>query len=100
MPRVARPLTADEIGARARPILANYGVRRAAIFGSAARGQLRARSEVDFLVELTVPIGLFRFVGLKLELEEALGRKVDLVTIDAIKPALRARILRELVPIA
>lgn len=64
----------------------------------AARDELRARSDVDLLVELATPIGQFRFVGLKLELEEALGRKVDLVSYDALKPALRARILGEQVP--
>ena len=43
---------------------------------------------------------LFRFVGLKLDLEDALNRKVDLVSYGAIKPTLRERILRESIPIA
>ena len=72
---------------------------RAGIFGSAARGQLRRRSDVDILVELSQPISLFDFVGLKLELEEALGRKVDLVEYGAIKPLIRERILGEEVSI-
>jgi predicted nucleotidyltransferase len=89
----------EEIQKKALPVLARYGVKRAALFGSIVRGQARGRSDVDLLVDIDQPIGLFRFVGLKLELEKALGRKVDVVEYDAIKPALRDRILGEQVPI-
>jgi predicted nucleotidyltransferase len=92
-------LSVDEIKRRARPILGRHGARRAGLFGSAARGQMRRGSDVDVLVELPHPVGLFSFVGIKLELEEALGRRVDLVEYDAIKPAIRQRVLADEVPI-
>jgi predicted nucleotidyltransferase len=92
-------LTIGEIRQRARPILDRHGARRAGLFGSAARGQMRRGSDVDILVELPHPVGLFNFVGIKLELEEALGRRVDLVEYDAIKPAIRERVLADEVPI-
>ncbi|MBI2939591.1 MAG: nucleotidyltransferase family protein [Chloroflexi bacterium] len=92
-------LTVDEIKQRVQPILGRYGARRAGLFGSAACGQMRRRSDVDILVELPRPVGLFDFVGIKLELEEALGRRVDLVEYDAIKPAIRERVLANEVPI-
>ncbi len=77
------------------PILERHGARRAGIFGSLAHGKVGRRSDVDILVDLGRAIGLFDFVGLKLELEEALGRKVDLVEYDAIKPFIKERILAE-----
>ena len=91
--------TIEEIREKAGPILARYGVRRAGLFGSLVHGKLRRRSDIDLLVDLEKPIGLFDFVGLKLELEETLGRKVDVVEYQAIKPLLRERILADEVPL-
>ncbi len=90
-----RAPTIEGIRRNVLPILARYGVRRAGLFGSVVRGELSRRSDIDILLELERPIGLFEFVGLKLELEESLGRKVDLVEYDSIKPLLRERILKE-----
>ncbi len=74
-------------------------MKQAAVFGSVASGKTHRRSDIDILVEFSQPIGLFDFVGLKLELEDALGHKVDLVQYNAIKPLLRDRILGSEVPI-
>lgn len=87
-----------DIEAKALPILKRRSVKRASVFGSTARGELGAR-DVDMLVEMTRPYGLFSFLSLKNELEEALGEKVDLITYDTIKPALRENILRDEVAI-
>lgn len=61
-----------------------YGVVITGIFGSYARGEQKQHSDVDLLVELERPIGL-RFFELWDELEELLGMKVDLLTVDAVK---------------
>jgi len=82
------------------PILKRYGVTRAALFGSVARGESREGSDVDILVEIGPKISLLRFVGLRQDLEDALGRPVDLVEYGTIKPLLRDRILAEQVVIA
>lgn len=92
-------VTIADVKQKALPILRRYRATRAGVFGSLVRGELRQRSDIDLLVELPEPIGLFAFVGLKLELEEALGRKVDLVEYEAIKPLIKERILAEEVPI-
>lgn len=84
---------------RSLPVLKRYGVRKAAIFGSFARGENRKKSDVDFLVEVPRGTDLFEFVGLKQDLEDRLGRKVDLVSYKYIKPYLRERILNERVTI-
>ena len=77
------------------PILERYGVTKAALFGSALRGRLQPNSDIDLLVELDADISLLGFVELKLELQEALGRNVDLVEYSTIKPRLRDVILRQ-----
>ena len=93
-------MTINEIKRKALPVLRKYDLKKAGIFGSVARGELREDSDVDILVEIERDdLSLLDFVGIKLELEEALGRKVDLVEYDTIKPLLRERILAEEVPI-
>jgi uncharacterized protein len=87
--------TVEQISQTARPILERYGVRRAALFGSAASGRMTEHSDIDILVQIDADISLLEFVGLKVELEEALGRRIDLVEFDTIKPRLREQILRE-----
>lgn len=77
------------------PILSRYGITKAAVFGSAAKGTCRPDSDIDLLVEIGKDLSLLDFVGLKLDLEEALNRKVDLVEYDTIKPLLREQILAE-----
>jgi len=81
------------------PILKKHGVKKAAIFGSVARGQRRKNSDLDLLVEYGKRKTLLDFVGLKLELEEKLGMKVDLGQFDTIYHLLKDQILNEAVPI-
>lgn len=85
----------NEIKKIALPILNRYGVRKAAVFGSAARGDMMKDSDIDILVEIKKDLGLFDFVHLKNELEDALGGEVDLVEYKTIKPRLRDIILKE-----
>ena len=88
-----------EIKRKALPILKEAGVTRSAIFGSYVRGEAKKNSDIDMLVEVPRGTGLFGFVGLKHKLEDALKKKVDLVTYDALHPRLRERILRQQRPI-
>jgi hypothetical protein len=89
----------QRIAERVVPILRKHDVRRAGVFGSVARGDATHQSDVDLLVDAPKDISLLGFVHIMHELEDALGRKVDLVEYDAIKPMLRDRILAEEVPI-
>jgi predicted nucleotidyltransferase len=84
----------EQIRETISPVLRRYGVTKAGIFGSAVTGQVHEGSDIDIAVQIDTDISLLDFVGLKLELEDTLGRKVDLVEYDAIKPRLRESILR------
>jgi hypothetical protein len=77
------------------PILKRYGVKRAAIFGSFVRKEAKKSSDIDILVEIEKDISLLDFVGLKLEIEETLSRKVDLVEYGTLKPFIKERVLEE-----
>ena len=58
-----------------------YGIKKAAVFGSVARGEDRQDSDVDLLIKLgDQPMGMFRYMKFIEEIENALGKKVDLVT--------------------
>lgn len=84
-----------------KSVLANeFGVRSLALFGSFARQTAKRQSDVDILVEFIRPVGLFEFARLKLYLEKKLGREVDLVTPEALRPEMRDAILREAVHVA
>jgi predicted nucleotidyltransferase len=65
------------------------------VFGSMARGEATRQSDIDLLVEFGDRKSLLDLVRLERELSAALGRKVDLLTKDAISPYLRDRILGE-----
>ena len=77
------------------PILKKNNVVRAGIFGSYARGEQKKSSDVDILVKITRRISLFDFAWIKIELETALGKTVDLVEYTTLKPLLKEKILKE-----
>jgi predicted nucleotidyltransferase len=76
--------------------LRRLGARSLALFGSLARGEGSDSSDIDLLVELQ-PKTFDAYMDVKLLLEKVLGRKVDLVLADAVKPRLRPMILAEAV---
>ena len=78
------------------PILKRNQVIRAGIFGSFARGEETKKSDLDLLIRVKKrKFSLLDLVGLELELEEKLNRKVDLLTYGSLHPLLKDRILKE-----
>ena len=75
-----------------------YPIASLAVFGSWARGDQRAASDLDLLVEFDGPIG-WQIVTLEDELSERLGVKVDLVPRRALRPHIGARVLAEAMPV-
>lgn len=76
------------------PILKNYQVKKAALFGSIVRGTAKVTSDVDILIDPPDRFSLLDLAGLKIDLEEALNRSVDIVEYQAIKPLLKDAILQ------
>ena len=88
-----------ELRNRVEDILRQRGVVRAYVFGSVARGEDHAVSDVDFLVEFEPGRSLWDLAGLRLDLIERLDREVDVVTPNALHPKIRQAVLRERVPL-
>jgi len=76
-----------------------HGARNVRLFGSAARGEDRPDSDVDFLVEAGPTTSSWFPAGLILDLEETLGRRVEIVTDRGLNPYLRDQVLREAIPL-
>lgn len=91
--------TIDAIREKALPVLKRHGVLQAAVFGSIARGEATEKSDLDLLVRLPNTKSLLDLVRLELDLQEALGRKVDVLTYPALHRRIREHILQEQVAI-
>jgi len=85
----------DEI----QSIAAKHGVYNVRIFGSAARGQAGPDSDIDFLVDVGPTTSSWFPAGLILDLEEILGRRVEIVIAKALNPYIRDHVLSEAIPL-
>jgi predicted nucleotidyltransferase len=74
-----------------------FHVERIGVFGSFARGTQHKQSDVDFLVTFDRPVSLLDHAGLNLYLQEIVGREVDVISRDSLRPELREFVHRELV---
>lgn len=85
----------EEIKSKIIPVLKEYRVTQAGIFGSYARGEQKKKSDVDILIKIHNDASLLTIIGLKMELEKVIKRKVDLVEYETIRKELRERILND-----
>lgn len=89
-------MSIKEIKSKIKSILKRHDVKKVAFFGSCARGKQNKKSDVDILIEyIKDDKTLLDFVGLKLELEKKLAKKVDLVEYSTIKRRIKEKILEE-----
>ena len=89
---------AEQLELIAREVLAQYPIKRAAFFGSTARNDCTGKSDIDMLVEFLPGTPGLEFFGLHVDLKEAFGRHVDLLTWNALakaKPEFRQNVERE-----
>ena len=80
-------------------IAARHGARSIRLFGSLARGEARPDSDIDLLVELEPGRSLLDLVAIKQDLEDVLGRPVDVLTERSLSPYLRDRVLESAIPL-
>jgi predicted nucleotidyltransferase len=97
------PPDTDTVRARLAALLPalreQYGVRALSLFGSYARREQTDESDLDVLVDFDETPNLYEFVGLGLDIEEALGMRVDLVMREGLKPRVAPSVLRDLMPV-
>ncbi|MCK9630041.1 MAG: nucleotidyltransferase family protein [Methanoregula sp.] len=74
-----------------------YSVKTIGVFGSVARDEQTGKSDIDLLVEFSKPVGFVTFMRLENFLSERLGKQVDLVTSDSLKPVIRQGVLAEVI---
>ena len=80
-------------------LAAEHGARNVRVFGSVARGEADATSDLDFLIELEPGRNLLDMGGWLMDLQSLLGRPVDVISEKGLRPSIRARVLREAVPL-
>lgn len=89
----------EKIKSKIKEILKKYKIKKAGLFGSYVRGEQKKSSDIDILIEPTKDMSLLDISGLKIELEEVLGKKVDIVSYKYIHPYLKDKILKSEVKI-
>jgi len=89
----------ERLAAQIVPVLQRHGVLSAAVFGSMARGEANAASDLDLLVDYAEDVDLFDVQDLRAELEKLLGRQVDLVSRNYIHRRIKEAVLHEAVPL-
>lgn len=88
-------MTIPEIKNRIIPVLKEYGIKKAALFGSIVKGEGTEDSDIDILVEMPETATLLELAALKIELEEILKKNVDVLTYDSLHHLLKDNILQE-----
>ena len=84
----------NDLRARLEPILRQYPVEKAGLFGSVLRDDYKENSDIDLLIELEADHGMgLEYVAMILALQDAVGRKVDLVQYKGVKDVLKEYIL-------
>lgn len=78
-------------------VAAIHGARNIRVFGSVARGEADEKSDIDFLVDMEQGRSLLDLGGLLMDLQDVLGRDVDVVTERGLNPRIRDRVLKEAV---
>ena len=80
-------------------VAAAHGARNVRVFGSVARGDSGAKSDIDLLVEFEPGRSLLDHAALQIDLEKLLGRRVDVAAERGLRPRIRERVLAEAVPL-
>jgi len=93
--RIKNTKEIEKIKEKITPILKQYKVTKAGIFGSYARGEQTKKSDVDILIEIGAWASLITLIRLRRNLQEALGKKVDVVEYETIRKELKEQILND-----
>jgi predicted nucleotidyltransferase len=95
-------MSLDDLRSLRREILSaasRHGARDVRVFGSIVRGEEHSNSDIDLLVDVEAGRSLLDIIGLEQELEELLGRRVEVLTVGGLSPYLERQILAEAAPL-
>lgn len=99
---VSSTVTLQSIISRRAEILAlaaHYGATNVRVFGSVSRNEARPTSDIDLLIKMDETRSLLDYIALMQDLEDLLGRRIDLVIEPDLHPAIRERVLAEALPV-
>ncbi len=92
-------LTLNQLKKKLQPLLIGSKIKKAALFGSFARNEAIAGSDLDLLVDVQGGTTLFDLADIQISLEDGLKMKVDLVTRGALRPSFRKKVQAESIPV-
>jgi len=92
-------MTLASVRKKISPILEQHRVKRASVFGSFATGRQKPRSDLDLIVQFSEKSSLLHLASLKIALEDAINRKVDILTPNAVHKKLKKHIAKKLIRI-
>src|SRR5437870_4600995 len=98
-PVLLRAVVPERLAAEVRALGERYGVRNIRIFGSFARDEAGPQSDLDLLVDYVPGQSGFAFVRFCREVEELVGRKVDVATESSLHPLIRDKVIAQAVPL-
>lgn len=96
---VSKQCLSEDVKEKIISVLVKHGIKKISIFGSYVRNEATPSSDLDILVEFPEEISLLDHVGLEMELSEALGMKIDLLSQNGISPFMKNHILDEAIVI-
>lgn len=89
-------MTIQDIQQKTAPVFQKYGIAYAGIFGSFARKEETSKSDVDIIIKIGEPMGMFKYMKFIGKLETSLKRKVDVVTEKSINKHVKPYIISEI----
>ena len=92
-------MTISFISSEFIPVLKEFSITKASLFGSYARGEQNENSDVDLLIDTNGKLNLFDILRLENKLKETISKKVDIVEYNAIKSSIREQVLKEAIQI-
>lgn len=88
-----------EIYKAIEPFIEDLGIKQIKVFGSYARGEENPKSDIDIIVDISKPIGIYQFIGMKQDISKSLNKKIDLFKPNNIEPLIKEKIMAEAVTI-
>jgi predicted nucleotidyltransferase len=95
--KIDKQVILDELSKKKEHLYEKYSITKIGLFGSYCRGEENNKSDIDILIDFNKTPNIFIFMEIEEYLSDLLGKKVDLVTNDALKPVIGNFIRKEVI---